>query len=563
MKVLIFSGGSGSDALQTGLYEKYPELDITILLNGFDNGKSTGAIRQVFDGEILGPSDVRKNQTRQYALKNGFDDVYTFIEHRFTSDKPIEYIRSYYSELSENSLLTQLMRIVEDYFAEVPASKNIEYVDFSIGNIIYGHLAHLGNNSLQAAADHMRELLEIDQEVILNSDESLFLQATTLSGKTLRDEADIVDFANNEDTITGIHFLRPDGSKTHTSSLCQRAIDAIEDADLIIFSTGTQWSSLIPTYQCDPENGKSFTEIISEAQSKKYFIINGAPDKDMYGYDGDGILDVVGTYFDVKDTQIISGKTRMQPIRYDALVETLNTTGHPEAYNPEILACTIMSLYFGQPKPTDTFIFDWDDTIQGRRGTFAEESKENKRILPTDSIIVTGNTHHKVDLKNIPCFANGGVSVYHDGAFLRHLDDDVVLTKEVQDVVTQFLHDFGFNQSMLQNRGDVCLSIKPLISEYRSMAAHILNKELPEDWKAEITGKTTVDIKHLKNHKIVAVQHIMNSKPKGKVFYIGDELDGGNDQIIEKNKHLYNIRTVPVNNPKDTLTFLKTVMRST
>ena len=57
--ILIFSGGSGSNLLIEYL-KKIPNLDITIIVNAYDNGKSTGVLRKSISN-FLGPSDIRKN----------------------------------------------------------------------------------------------------------------------------------------------------------------------------------------------------------------------------------------------------------------------------------------------------------------------------------------------------------------------------------------------------------------------------------------------------------------------------------------------------------------------
>ena len=99
MKIVIFSGGSGSKAIQTGLYENFPEADIVVITNGYDNGKSTGLIRQVFDGNILGPSDIRKNQLRSLAFTN--KNLADTLDFRFTSNEPQALIEE---KLSNNEV---------------------------------------------------------------------------------------------------------------------------------------------------------------------------------------------------------------------------------------------------------------------------------------------------------------------------------------------------------------------------------------------------------------------------------------------------------------------------
>ena len=73
--IVIFSGGTGSIAIQEGLSLIYGNnnYNLDIIINAYDNGKSTGVCRKIFDNQILGPSDLRKNQMTQY---------YTFHHHQ-------------------------------------------------------------------------------------------------------------------------------------------------------------------------------------------------------------------------------------------------------------------------------------------------------------------------------------------------------------------------------------------------------------------------------------------------------------------------------------------------
>ena len=59
LKVVLFSGGRGSGALTRQLIAT-PAIDLTLAINGYDDGASTGEVRR-FLGDSLGPSDFRKN----------------------------------------------------------------------------------------------------------------------------------------------------------------------------------------------------------------------------------------------------------------------------------------------------------------------------------------------------------------------------------------------------------------------------------------------------------------------------------------------------------------------
>src|SRR5947207_1779398 len=62
LRVVLFSGGRGSDALTRQLLTREGVI-LTVAINGYDDGASTGEVRR-FLGDSLGPSDFRKNASR-------------------------------------------------------------------------------------------------------------------------------------------------------------------------------------------------------------------------------------------------------------------------------------------------------------------------------------------------------------------------------------------------------------------------------------------------------------------------------------------------------------------
>src|ERR1700749_3203855 len=76
VRIALFCGGRGSAPLIRAPLRR-PRVQITFLVNGYDDGLSTGALRSFIPG-MLGPSDFRKNLSylfgnysqAQYALKS-------------------------------------------------------------------------------------------------------------------------------------------------------------------------------------------------------------------------------------------------------------------------------------------------------------------------------------------------------------------------------------------------------------------------------------------------------------------------------------------------------------
>src|SRR5947209_9608113 len=62
LQVVLFAGGSGAKNI-TEHFAPHPQISLTILINCYDDGHSTGRLRRFIPG-MLGPSDVRKNINR-------------------------------------------------------------------------------------------------------------------------------------------------------------------------------------------------------------------------------------------------------------------------------------------------------------------------------------------------------------------------------------------------------------------------------------------------------------------------------------------------------------------
>src|SRR4051812_48981002 len=74
-RVALFCGGRGSSTIIRELL-RWPQVELSLLVNAYDDGLSTGALRR-FIPDMLGPSDFRKNlstlldlhSNEQYALQ--------------------------------------------------------------------------------------------------------------------------------------------------------------------------------------------------------------------------------------------------------------------------------------------------------------------------------------------------------------------------------------------------------------------------------------------------------------------------------------------------------------
>jgi len=331
-KAVIFAGGRGASNLIkhfTTLQNDLKCLDLTIIVNAYDNGLSTGIVRKIYN--IQGPSDIRKNQVTLLDHKSEYSSsIEKFINFRFSSEhagKANKILRSIADE-DEKGIIGGL---IETWKNLPPKMKKlvssgidswlkfikfndieIEYNDFNIGNIIYAGLTGKDGN-LQKTADLLAASMPIKGKVIINSLDNFFLYGicepkSDDNKPAILDEADIVEHhlgtrikaiflidkpltaqKINELEILPIHEIE------HRLNCMSRdyiipapdALKAIQDADILIYGPGTQFSSLLPTYLTD-----DFAETIAENRNaKKIFICNICEDADTIGFSAPDIVE--------------------------------------------------------------------------------------------------------------------------------------------------------------------------------------------------------------------------------------------------------------------------------
>src|SRR6266446_9567560 len=82
LQVAVFCGGRGATSILRALL-RTPDVHLTVLLNAYDDGLSTGRLRGFVPG-MLGASDFRKNLARLLAMSSPVQfAVADLLEYRF------------------------------------------------------------------------------------------------------------------------------------------------------------------------------------------------------------------------------------------------------------------------------------------------------------------------------------------------------------------------------------------------------------------------------------------------------------------------------------------------
>lgn len=231
-KVVILGGGTGSSRILMSL--KDLPLDITAVVTVSDNGRSTGILRKEFTVPAMG--DIRKVLSNLSTLP---DEVKQIMEYRLST----------YSDLNNHS----------------------------IGNLIL--TAYLKTTeSMQTSIERLSELLQVKHTVLPLSEDNLTLMGKTIDGEIIEGEEEITKSGKTYEKI----FYKEE------PHVLPKVIEKINEADLVIISIGSLYTSILPHLIC-----KDIVKAINNTSAKIMYVCNAMTQPGET--DGFGVTDHVNT----------------------------------------------------------------------------------------------------------------------------------------------------------------------------------------------------------------------------------------------------------------------------
>jgi 2-phospho-L-lactate transferase/gluconeogenesis factor (CofD/UPF0052 family) len=328
--VSVFCGGRGGSNLIREFLRR-PDLELNALINAYDDGLSTGELRDLIPG-MLGPSDFRKNLSNFLHWHSNYQYALTrLLEYRFPEneqEKEVASLKDWAAVGSgvQGSMMSDKLRaVVQELDQMSPRVRGyltafFEYLDCqdhafqfgdcSIGNLIFAG-AYLKNkrNFNAAASELAREFHSRAKLLNVTRGENRVLAALKEDGSILEREAKIVG-PQNDAKIVGIFFLEnhltpeelkrilrlPDlENKRAALQFLHRPVaispevrEALLHSDVIIYGPGTQFSSLLPSYKTD-----GMRDAIAASRARaKIFVTNIHRDHDIEAFNA---VDIVST----------------------------------------------------------------------------------------------------------------------------------------------------------------------------------------------------------------------------------------------------------------------------
>lgn len=212
-KVVVLGGGTGTSAIVRGL--KYFPVDLTCVITVSDDGRSTGKLRREFSTPAVG--DIRKVLSNLSTLP---DEVRDVMEYRLKGE----------SELGGHAL----------------------------GNLVLTSLI-TETGSLKTSIEYLSKILDVKATVLPLSEDYLTLMGETIDGEIVEGEEEIT--AANKKYKRLFYKEQP--------HVLPEVLKKIKEADLVILSTGSLYTSVMPHIIC-----KVVVKAIQKTNAKIMYICN-------------------------------------------------------------------------------------------------------------------------------------------------------------------------------------------------------------------------------------------------------------------------------------------------
>jgi 2-phospho-L-lactate transferase/gluconeogenesis factor (CofD/UPF0052 family) len=322
-RIVLFCGGRGSATIIRALLRR-TDIELSLIVNAFDDGLSTGALRDFIPG-MLGPSDFRKNLSylfgnysqAQYALKN-------LMEYRLPAGAEIEKLarfadgsdavldqplEAWFAQL-QPAALQWVRGLLARFFAHA-AGADFDYRDCSLGNLVFAGAYLQHGEDFNAAAAEVGDLVGTRARLLnVGTQQNRVLAGLKQDGTLLASEAELVG-PQSGSPITNLYLLEQPltadekqelasldaagkqvwlSAHDAASQLSKPAAEAIAGADIILYGPGTQHSSLFPSYRI------AAAALAAAPAPVKALVMNLDIDNDIQGFSASDVADRAFAY---------------------------------------------------------------------------------------------------------------------------------------------------------------------------------------------------------------------------------------------------------------------------
>jgi len=212
-KVVVLGGGTGSSTLLRGLKE-FP-VDLTAIVSVCDDGRSTGVLREEFSIPAVG--DIRRVLV---ALSETEPLVMELFNYRFHTTSDLD--------------------------------------GHTVGNLLLTASSEITGN-LSDGIEALSKVFNLKGKVVPLTEDNVILMGEMADGSVVEGEHNITE---NKNAVKRVFYKeKPVPTK--------EAVQALEEADLIVLSMGSLFTSIIPNLICE-----EIVEAIDRSKGKIMYVCN-------------------------------------------------------------------------------------------------------------------------------------------------------------------------------------------------------------------------------------------------------------------------------------------------
>lgn len=261
-KIVIFGGGSGLSQLLKGIIQ-FP-VDVTAVVSMSDNGASTGRLREEFAIPAVG--DITKVLMAMSTESKGVKDLFNY---RFSNNSSIG------NHSIKNLIMTALLEQ-------------------------HGDFAH----SLPILCD----LLDVKGKILPITEDNVNLVGITKEGYEIIGEEEITE---SKRKIVDLKYNKP-------VKVTPKVLEEIKRADLIIFSSGSLITSVLPNIIIP-----DIKEAINNSKAKKMYICNMLTQPgETDNFKVSNHIEVLEKYLGPKSIDVVIANTAKIPKNVNLLVKS-------------------------------------------------------------------------------------------------------------------------------------------------------------------------------------------------------------------------------------------------
>jgi 2-phospho-L-lactate transferase/gluconeogenesis factor (CofD/UPF0052 family) len=386
-RIVLFCGGRGSATIIRALLRR-TDIDLSLIVNAFDDGLSTGALRDFIPG-MLGPSDFRKNLSylfgnyseAQYALRSlmeyrlpGGGEVKKLARFADGGDRTVldEPLASWFGQL-EPATLQRVRGLLSRFFSR---GADFDYRDCSLGNLVFAGAYLLHGEDFNAAAAEVGDLVGSRAHLLnVGTRQNRILVGLKQDGTLLASEAEIVgpqsaspithlyllELALTADERQNLASLDANEKQAWLSArdalpkLSKQAAEAMAGADIILYGPGTQHSSLFPSYRI------AAAALAAAPAPVKALVMNLEGDNDIQGFSAANVVDRALAYgaqvshilLDNGPGRLDAGALSGDSYRGAAVMRgAFSTPARPHVHNGTAVADTVLGLQAQSAAPS-------------------------------------------------------------------------------------------------------------------------------------------------------------------------------------------------------------------